>query len=182
MPYERVNALIVLANASEMGRVRNLIAMLDTEVQRAEGNIRVYYLQNATAVELAKVLNVLPEKQAQPDDAAAGKAAAISKNVQILADEETNSLVLIATKDEYVVLEDVIKKLDIPRRMVYLEALIMEVDADKTLDIGVEWAAGGTFSDATGQLVTGFAGRRALVCCPASAVPTPFSLPAIRLG
>ncbi len=160
VPYERVNALIVLANAGEMGRVKNLIAMLDTEVQRSEGNIHVYYLQNATAVDLAKVLTVLPEKQTQQqDDGNAAKAAAISKNVQIMADSETNSLIITATKDEYMVLEDVIKKLDIPRRMVYLEALIMEVDADKSLEIGVEWAAGGTFADATGVAVTGFSGE-----------------------
>jgi general secretion pathway protein D len=158
VPYERVNALIILANASEMGRVRSLIALLDTEVQRSEGNIHVYYLQNGTAVEMAKVLGALPEKQPQQDEANAGKAAAISKNVQIMADEETNSLIITATKDEYVVLERVIQKLDIPRRMVYLEALIMEVDADKTLEVGVEWAAAGAFADATGILLTGFSG------------------------
>ncbi|EKD40075.1 MAG: hypothetical protein ACD_75C00185G0010 [uncultured bacterium] len=158
VPYERVNALIVLANASDMGRVKSLIALLDTEVQRAEGNIHVYYLQNATAVELAKVLNVLPDKQPQTDEANAGKAAAISKNVQVMADEETNSLIITATKDEYAVLEAVVEKLDIPRRMVYLEALILEVDADKSLEFGVEWAAGGSFSDGTGVVATGFSG------------------------
>jgi general secretion pathway protein D len=159
VPYERVNALIIFANASEMGRVRNLITLLDTEVQRSEGNIHVYYLQNGTAVEMAKVLNVLPEKQAKQDEGNTGKVAAISKNVQVMADEETNSLIITATKDEYVVLEDVIRQLDIPRRMVYLEALIMEVDADKSLDVGVEWAAGASFSDATGIGVTGFSGE-----------------------
>jgi len=157
VPYERVNSLIVLANASEMGRIKSLVAMLDTVVERAEGNIHVYYLQNATAVELAKVLNALPEKQ-KGDEQNKGKAAAISRNVRVMADEETNSLIITATKDEYVVLEDVIAKLDIPRRMVYLEALIMEVDADKTFDVGVQWAAGGMFDDGTGQLVTGFRG------------------------
>ena len=159
VPYERVNALIIFANASEMGRVRNLITLLDTEVQRSEGNIHVYYLQNGTAVEMAKVLNVLPEKQAKQDEGNTGKVAAISKNVQVMADEETNSLIITATKDEYVVLEDVIRQLDIPRRMVYLEALIMEVDADKSLDVGVEWAAGGSFSDSTGTVVSGFSGE-----------------------
>ncbi len=159
VPYERVNALIIFANASEMGRVRNLITLLDTEVQRSEGNIHVYYLQNGTAVEMAKVLNVLPEKQAKQDEGNTGKVAAISKNVQVMADEETNSLIITATKDEYVVLEDVIRQLDIPRRMVYLEALIMEVDADKSLEVGVEWALGGSFSDATGTVVSGFSGE-----------------------
>lgn len=155
VPYDRVNALIVLANGSDIGRVKSLIKVLDTEVQRAEGNIRVYYLQNATAVELAKVLNDLPGTQTQ-EGAAPGKVAAISKEVRIMADEETNALIIRASKDEYAVLEDVIKQLDIPRRMVYLEALIMEVDADKTFDVGVEWAAGGTYSDGTGNIVSGF--------------------------
>ncbi|MFT5700782.1 MAG: general secretion pathway protein D [Desulforhopalus sp.] len=157
VPYERVNGIIVLANSSEMGRIKSLITMLDTKVQRADGNIHVYYLQNATAAEMVKVLNVLPDKQ-QQGEKGTGKAAAISKNVAIMGDEETNALIITATKDEYVVLEDVIKKLDIPRRMVYLEALIMEVDVDNTLDVGVEWAMGGEFSDSTGVLATGFSG------------------------
>ncbi len=155
VPYERVNAIIVLANASEMGRIQSLVALLDTKIQRAEGNIHVYYLQNATAVELAKVLNALPEKQ-KSDSVNKGKAAAISRSVRVMADEETNSLIITASKDEYAVLETVIEQLDIPRRMVYLEALIMEVDADKSFDVGVEWAVGGMSSDGTAQIGAGF--------------------------
>ena len=157
VPYERGNALIILANGSEMGKIKSLISTLDTEVQRAEGNIQVYYLQNATAVDLAKVLNDLPEAMAK-DGAVQGKVAAISKDVRVMADEETNSLIIRATKDEYAVLQDVIKQLDIPRRMVYLEALIMEVDADKNFEVGVEWAGGGTYSNGTGKVLGGFSG------------------------
>ena len=157
VPYDRVNALIVLANGSEMGKIKNLITTLDTEVQRAEGNIQVYYLQNATAVDLAKVLNDLPETLAK-EGAVQGKVAAISKDVRVMADEETNSLIIRASKDEYAVLEDVIRQLDIPRRMVYLEALIMEVDADKNFEVGVEWATAGAFSGDTGKLLGAFSG------------------------
>lgn len=157
VPYERANALIIMANARDMARIRSLIATLDSEIQRPEGNIHVYYLQNANAVELAKVLGTLPEKQ-QSEDPAKAKPAAISKDVRILADEETNSLIITADKDEYAVLEDVIKKLDIPRRMVYLEALILEVDADKSFDVGVQWELGGSFSSKKGAVVGGFSG------------------------
>lgn len=157
VPYERANALIIIANNSEMGKIKSLIATLDTEVERAEGNIQVYYLQNATAVDLAKVLNDLPETMAKEGEAQ-GKVAAISKDVRVMADEETNSLIIRASKDEYAVLEDVISQLDIPRRMVYLEALIMEVDADKNFEVGVEWSGAGSFSDDTGKVLGGFSG------------------------
>lgn len=157
VPYERVNALVVLASASEMGRIKSLIEMLDTRIEKTEGNIHVYYLQNATAVELAKVLSTLPEKQAS-DPGKKPKEAAISKDVRIMADGETNSLIITASKDEYLVLEEVIRQLDIPRRMVYLEALIMEVDTEKTFDVGVQWAGAGTFADETGLVVSGFSG------------------------
>ena len=154
VPYERVNALVVLAGSGETARVKSLISLLDNEVERGEGIIHVFYLQNATAAELAKVLNALPVKQ--KDDKNKGKAPAISKDVKVMADEETNSLIITASRDEYAVLEEVIKKLDIPRRMVYLEALIMEVDTDAFFEVGVQWAAGGVFSDGTGHMVTGF--------------------------
>ncbi len=154
VPYERVNALVVLASSGEIARVKSLIALLDTDVERGEGNIHVFFLQNATAAELTKVLNALPENQ--KDEKSRGKAPAISKSVRIMADEETNSLIITASRDEYAVLEEVIKKLDIPRRMVYLEALIMEVDVDEVFEVGVQWVAGGAFDDGTGRVVTGF--------------------------
>jgi len=161
VPYERINALVILAEPSDVARVRRLITKLDTEAERGEGNIHVFYLQNATASELAKVLNALPEQQNQTDaEKTDGKAPAISKNVNVMPDEETNALIITASRAEYAVLEDVIKKLDIPRRMVYLEALIMEVSTDMTFDVGVQWIAGGVFDDGTGKVATGFSGEQ----------------------
>ena len=188
VPYERINALIVLAEPADVMRVRRLVEKLDTEAERGEGNIHVFYLQNATAVELAKVLNALPEKQQEGKEE--GKAPAISKNVNVMADEETNALIITAAKSEYAVIEDVIRKLDIPRRMVYLEALIMEVDADKTFDVGVQWVAGGIFSDETGQVVTGFSGNSDTAYdyilgafdSDSAALPTGYSLGILKEG
>jgi len=62
----------------------------------------------------------------------------------------------VANKEDYQVLEGVIKKLDIPRAMVYIEALIMEVDMEKSLDIGIDWAVfGKTHVDGKQTLVGG---------------------------
>jgi len=135
---ERTNSLIVIASAYDAEKVRSLVAILDKEIPRGSGNINVYYLQHANAEELTAVLTALP-KTAPDKPAEAGKAPVISKEVQIVADKATNSLVITADKADFAVLEDVITKLDIPRRMVYLEALIMEVNAEKDFEVGVEW-------------------------------------------
>jgi general secretion pathway protein D len=85
--------------------------------------------------------------------------------VQINADKATNSLIIMADKEDYEVVEAVIRKLDIPRSMVYIESLIMEVNATKSFDLGVQWQLfdqtnvndqgvvyGGKFSSSAGVL------------------------------
>ena len=165
VPFERTNALIVFAPKGVMQRVRDLVADLDAEVPRGEGNIRVIYLQHANAEEMVKVLMNLPGDkggQASGDkgaSAAPAGAPAISKDIKIVADLETNSLIITGPREEYEAVEGVIKKLDIPRRMVYLEALIMEVQVNKDFKIGVEWGGSGTYNDETGTLFGGFSGN-----------------------
>lgn len=141
---ERTNALILLASEDDTLKMKQLIKMLDKETPPGEGDIRVYYLQHANAEDLTKVLTAIPSKQ--PKSARKGTAPVISKEAQIVADKATNSLVIMANKDDYLVLEEVIKKLDIPRMMVYIEALIMEVDVEKNFQLGVKWVGGKEFT------------------------------------
>ena len=154
VPYDRVNSIVALADSSNIKKIQKVISLLDTKMERGEGNIHVFYLQHATADELAKVLNSLAGQKQSANNQ--GKAPAISKNVKIMPDVETNSLVITASRDEYTVLEGVIKKLDIPRRMVYIEALIMEVNVDKEFDVGVEWSAASSYSNGSGAVFGGF--------------------------
>ena len=154
--YEPINSIILVATPTNTARVKRLITMLDTEMKQNEGNVQVVYLQHATAKELATVLTALPGQQS--DAAKKGETPVISKDVKIMADTETNSLIITASRAEFIELGNVIKKLDIPRRMVYLEALIMEVDADASFEVGVNWLAGGIFDNGTGQVQTGFGG------------------------
>ncbi|GBE11848.1 type II secretion system protein D precursor [bacterium BMS3Abin13] len=160
IPYERTNSLIVFASKVNVRKIRKLITRLDVEVPKGTGKIKVYYLQNANAEELVKVLTNLPA-ESKGSNKQKGRAPLISQNVKIMADKETNSLIIIAPRDEYPVIEDVIKKLDVPRRMVYMEALIMEVHVNKSFNIGVQWGGGGNFADKTGQVYSGFSGNPA---------------------
>ncbi len=160
IPYERTNSLIVFAPEPQIKKIKKLLVQLDKEIPRGEGDIHVYYLQNADAEEMVKVLANLPEKKTGTKKVRT-RAPAISDQVRITADTETNSLIITASREEYMALEDVIKKLDIPRRMVYLEALIMEVSADKSFEVGVQWGGAGDFDNGTGTVAAGFSGNPA---------------------
>ena len=148
---ERTNALVVLASEVDTLRIKQLIGLIDKETPRGKGRINVYYCEHANAEDLAKVLAEIPSA---PAGGAAGGAApatgqaaaargpvtaVVMGKVQIMADKATNSLIIIADKEDYDVVEGVIRKLDIPRSMVYIESLIMEVNATKSLDLGVQW-------------------------------------------
>ncbi len=157
VPDERTNALIILASEYDTMKIKQLVKLLDRETPPGEGDVHVYYLENANAEELVKVLMAIPSKQEK--GVKKGKAPVVSKEVQIVADKATNSLVIMANKDDYLVLEDVIKKLDIVRKMVYIEALFMEVDARKAFDLGVQWFIGDeTIATRDGKNIAAFAG------------------------
>jgi general secretion pathway protein D len=151
---ERTNSLIISATEDDTVKVKQLIELLDRKVPRGEGDIRVYYLQNANAEDLAQVLTALPSKQTAGMEK--GKAPVISKEVQIVADKATNSLVITSNRDDYAILESVIEKLDIPRRMVYIEALLMEVSVDKRFELGVRWHVADEIGSYDDKAVGGF--------------------------
>ncbi len=142
---ERTNSILLLASEQESVKITALVDALDKEVPKGEEKIRVYYLEHAIAEDLAAVLQEIPEKSSG-DSKKTGqkKAPLLSDDIKITADKATNSLIIIADKDDYPVLEEVIKKLDMPRAMVYIECLLMEVNADRSLDFGMEWRAKGT--------------------------------------
>jgi general secretion pathway protein D len=147
---ERTNMVVILASEVDTLRIKNLVALIDKETPRGRGRINVYYCEHASAEDLAKVLQEIPSQQGGAGSvggAGGTGAGAPSKSatavvlgkVQINADKATNSLIVMADKEDYEVVEAVIKKLDIPRSMVYIESLIMEVNAQKSLDIGIRW-------------------------------------------
>jgi general secretion pathway protein D len=153
---ERTNTIVLLASENDTVRIKKLVKLLDREVPRGKEKIRVYYLENATAEDLAKVLQELPAKK-QSHAKGKKEAPLISGDVIIKADKATNSLIIMAEKDDYLVIEEIIKKLDIPRAMVYIECLIMEVNVNKEFNLGTEWQASGE-TDYGGHSKTGFFG------------------------
>ena len=160
-PYERSNALIVYAPPAVLSRIKKTVAELDVEESAQSEKVQVVSLQHARAEDLVKVLMNLPKEQERNKEGATDKLQTkpvLSKDINIVADAETNSLVISGPREEYEAVAGLIKQLDVPRRMVYLEALVMEVQVNKDFNVGVQWGGAGTFDSGTGALLSGFSG------------------------
>lgn len=149
IPDDRTNAIIVLASRRAIDKVRSIIQKLDRKVDAAqEGKIHVYFLKHAKAKEMAEMLSSLTSGAGAKKDAKAGSSGPIiaefEGGMKITADESTNSLVITATpKDYQTLVTKVIEQLDVQRRQVYLEAVVMELSVTKGLNYGLGGAFGG---------------------------------------
>jgi general secretion pathway protein D len=167
----RSNSLLVrAANPSRMASIRSLVAKLDQPIQggNALGNIWVVYLKNADAVKLASVLRAayptggstgstggasatITPAPAAPQANAPGGATPATAPVSasagpstggfVQADPSTNSLIITAPEPMYRQLRAVIDQLDSRRAQVYIETMIVKVDATKAAEIGFQWQA-----------------------------------------
>ncbi|HMS80914.1 MAG TPA: type II secretion system secretin GspD, partial [Burkholderiaceae bacterium] len=89
----------------------------------------------------------------------AGVTTIAAGGAVIAADPSTNSLIITAPEPIYRNLRAVIDKLDARRVQVYIESLIVEVSADRSMELGVQWqflnqgsnAVGGTNLPARGS-------------------------------
>ena len=71
-----------------------------------------------------------------------GSAPEFSNEVMITADPATNSLIISAAPQDFSVLQNVIQQLDVRRRQVYVEAIILEVSVDRVRQLGIETQGG----------------------------------------
>jgi len=142
----RTNSVLIGGDKSERLRLRALIAHLDTPLEDG-GDTQVRYLRYADAEELATKLQQHFTTQAQATAGQAAAAGGATDPVSVWADTQTNAIVINAPPKMMRSLMLIVDKLDIRRAQVLVEAIIVEVIADKTAELGVTWAVGGDSSN-----------------------------------
>jgi general secretion pathway protein D len=190
VPDGRTNSILLRSdNPGRIALLRSLIEKLDVPA-RAIGSTRVIYLKHAEATKLAEVLRGMLSAAASapgapPGGGAAGRPGGAAPSA-IQADEATNSIIINASDTVYNNLRLVIEQLDVRRAQVYVEALVAEMNADRTDELGVQWAAAGQ----VGSQVVGAAANfpaanpslAAAVASPAAAAATAGGLAVAVLG
>ncbi|MEW6002266.1 MAG: type II secretion system secretin GspD [Nitrospirota bacterium] len=147
----RLNAVVLFGDKSERESMKGLVALLDIPSPEAQGRINVYFLENADASELAKVLEGIikgaqPQRQLVPGTTPVTPFEAAG-GITVTADKASNALIIVASPSDYQNLAQVIKQLDKRRRQVFVEAMITEVSIDKLFELGTKWRGAVTIDE-----------------------------------
>ena len=160
---DRSNSVLISGEQAARLRVKALIAHLDTPLESG-GDTQVRYLRYSDAEKVAsklkeQITGVAAAAGGAAGATAGGAAAQAERNSTIWADPENNALVITAPPKTMRSLMGIIDKLDIRRAQVLVQAVIVEVRADKTAELGVNWAIDGSDDNfAVGSFVQPIAG------------------------
>jgi general secretion pathway protein D len=143
---DRTNSILLTGERSARLRLKALIINMDTPMATG-GDVQVRYLRYADAEKIADKLKgqATASAKAQGGPPVASQAAAggggsnVDASVTIWADVATNALIITAPPKIMKSLMGVIDKLDIRRAQVHVEAIIVEVDVNKSSNLGVQW-------------------------------------------
>ena len=154
---DRSNSIVIVSTERAYLRILELIKRIDVP-QTGEGEIHVLPLQHADATELTKTLTDIitgtnssapaggggrNAAAPQPSQAAAG---IFEGGVKVSADKATNSIVVTSSLRDYASLRSVIDRLDQPRRQVFIEAVIMDLQLKRSDSLGVSFHGGAPFA------------------------------------
>ena len=157
IPDARTNSLLVYATDEYMTEIKRLISDLDTEPTEPNSNIHIYELKNTNAEDIQSVLAELlgnsgrgvrgtgaggtrTGRGGNVGGRSTAGAASSADEVNIVADANTNSLLITSTKARFEEIAEIVARLDKRRPQVLVQAAIVELSDNDVQNIGVELA------------------------------------------
>ncbi|MDR2401696.1 MAG: type II secretion system secretin GspD [Deferribacteraceae bacterium] len=151
------NVIIIAAIPSDYKKIEYVISQIDIKSVSENTLPRVFYIKYAQAEDIEKVLNkIFGGGTTSASGTGGGAPPGTTRPVggvtrtNVSSDKSTNSIIALGDTEFYNNLEKMIEKLDIPRKQVYVEALILETSLDATDKFGVEWFLSGADDNVIG--------------------------------
>jgi general secretion pathway protein D len=149
---DRSNSIVIVATERAYLRILEIIKRLDVP-QTGEGEIHVLPLQHADATELTKTLQEIitgagaasaPGGAAAPAPKAGASSGIFEGGVKVSADKATNSIVITSSVRDYASLRAVVDRLDLARKQVFIDAVVMDLSVKRSNSFGVNFHAADT--------------------------------------
>jgi len=173
----RTNSLLVSATPTYLDLVAQVVKELDAQ-EANERETNIYRLKNAVAAEVARVVSTFVEQDQKKlidtlgSDQLPSAARLLEREVTIVGDDKTNTVLINASPRYMTRVEDIIRELDVDPPQVLIQVLLAEITLDATTETGVDMEAAVDI----GEYLVGGGFGLASVAATSVGVPTvPFS-------
>jgi general secretion pathway protein D len=140
---DRPNALLVVGSPAGYERLLELVRSIDVALP-VEGQMHVVMLEHADAKKIVGPINEALSAAGGGGGGNAGAAGSptpatskvLEAPVKVSAEETNNALIVTASAHDFAAVREVIRRLDQPRRQVYIEAVVLDLSVQRstTLD------------------------------------------------
>ncbi|MCB1189383.1 MAG: type II secretion system protein GspD [Leptospiraceae bacterium] len=145
MVYKKSNYLVLSGTSYDINKLLLMIEKLDKGVEGpgatvSAGDTHIYTLEYNEAEEMAKVLiklDVPTTEEFQTDKDK--KPTPKNEKIKAVAHKNSNSIIINATNEEWAEISRIIKILDMPRKQILLEVLIVELSSTNSNSFGIDW-------------------------------------------
>jgi general secretion pathway protein D len=159
LPVDGARVILFAGSEIMFSRIEALLARIDPPLLPGEergGRIAVFYLKHTTAEDLAATVKEVLTGAKAPSTGPAGSAAkpaglpfagapiagapvqgALEGEVRVTADKVGNSLVVSGSAADIEAVRELVARLDLPQRQVYVEAVILDLSADLSRAVGL---------------------------------------------
>jgi len=137
---ENSNSIILVGSNNVIDKLQNIVKTLDKKPKSINKITDIITLKNSDAVQIERIISGLVNNKF------------VSKNFKpsITVDKESNSIIVLATPEQVDLIKSLIKKLDVPKKQVYVKARILEISNSKASQIGEKFGLLGGSASASG--------------------------------
>jgi general secretion pathway protein D len=144
--YRNTNTLVISGVSSDVNKLLKMIEKLDSKIEgpgsvSSAGDIHIYTLEHNEAEKLSAVLTKLdvPNVENRILDPSKPQSTNKGEKIKAVAHKDSNSIIVTAMKEEWQEIQRIIKILDLPRKQILLEVLIVELTSSDLNDFGIDW-------------------------------------------
>ena len=138
-----LNALLCITSVKEItDEVKYWAKKFEKESETGEAQIFVYHCENSDAKDLSNILKELYADEHKSVSNKAGKSElrpVLKGSLKMITDEANNSIIFKCTKRDYKIIEKTLKQLDVPKKEVLIEVMILDLALDNQFSYGFGW-------------------------------------------
>ncbi len=131
------NSIIIVGKKSNVQQMAKFIRQLDQKGESVDQKLYVIPLKNSNVEDMEKILGKLVSQMSSMSSLnLKGKRP---KKAMVVGDKERNSLIVLATGEEYKNIMQVINRIDVEKPQVYIKARVVEISTRLAQQIGAKY-------------------------------------------